>query len=105
MNPMCRPGSSSALISDRAAGFLRCAALAITPLAIIGCANIEETVPPVATLAVRGKDTSQLEAGRSLYLQKCAGCHVAAPVRKHPASDWPRIMGIMSERADRKSVV
>jgi mono/diheme cytochrome c family protein len=79
--------------------WLRFGALALTSVALVGCVTIKETVPPVATLAVRGKNTGQLETGRSLYLQKCAGCHVAATVREHPASDWPDIIGIMSKKA------
>lgn len=74
-------------------------AIVIASLLFGGCATIEERVPPVATLAVRAKSIGQLETGRSLYLQKCASCHVAETIRDHAASEWPEIMVTMSPKA------
>ena len=78
---------------------LRFASSVFGLLAIAGCASLDETVPPAATLVSRGKSTPQLESGRQVYLQHCTRCHVAATVRDYPASDWPRILSEMAVKA------
>jgi uncharacterized membrane protein len=73
--------------------------LGLALCAVGGCANLDETVPPVAALAIRGMDTAQLEDGRMIYLRKCTHCHVAEPVRKHATTAWPGILAEMAPKA------
>ena len=78
---------------------LRTALLIFATLLISGCANMDTTVPPVATLTARGKDIASLESGRRIYLENCTRCHVAEPVQKFSAARWPGIIADMGARA------
>jgi mono/diheme cytochrome c family protein len=68
-------------------------------LIVAGCVSMETTVPPVATLSVRGKDTAMLESGRRIYLDNCTRCHVAEPVGKFSVARWPGIIADMGARS------
>ncbi len=93
---MSRRDSSSAS-GSKAGAHLKRLAVAAATLALASCAGIETAAPPVATLAARGRDTAQLEAGRVVYLENCTRCHTPEPVRKYSAARWP---GIIAEMAD-----
>lgn len=68
--------------------------------------------PPHATAADAQRASvalAELEAGRSLLLEKCGRCHVAPHPKKYRAVDWPAKVGDMEERskidpAQRKSI-
>ena len=66
--------------------------------------TLDTAVPPVPTLAVHGKDTGTLEAGRRIYLESCTHCHKAEPVRDYAAARWPGIIGDMGERSKLSAV-
>jgi mono/diheme cytochrome c family protein len=96
MNPMSKVASFSDSASSRGTSLaLACAVV----FALASCASIDTAAPPVAALAVHGKDTATLENGRRIYLGSCTHCHVAQSVRDYAAARWPGIVTDMGERA------
>ncbi len=65
---------------------------------LTGCASINLSVPPVATVApaADAEMRAQLEQGRAIYLTKCARCHAPEPVREYSAKQWKVILEKMS---------
>jgi hypothetical protein len=59
--------------------------------------------PPPHATAVDAQRASvalaELEAGRTLLLEKCGRCHVAPHPKKYAAMEWPAKVGDMEERA------
>jgi mono/diheme cytochrome c family protein len=68
-------------------------------LSLASCVSLETAVPPVATLAVQGRNTETLEAGRNVYLDRCTHCHSPQPVGEYAVSRWPTIIAEMAERS------
>jgi cytochrome c5 len=83
---------------------LRGTALALAGIALAACAGA--TPPPVmasdaSRAAARwpGTDRAQLEAGRTLYLERCSSCHVPVDPASIAADEWPARVAEMRERA------
>jgi len=58
--------------------------------------------PPVATEgdAARARVAlAELAHGRKLLIARCSGCHTTPLPSDHVASDWPRALDDMAERA------
>ena len=96
MNPMCKPGSSSALTSNPARGERR--GLWRAPLLFLlgGCSGLEQAAPVVS--ASPGHSSAELAAGRRIYTQQCTACHVAEPVSDYSRAEWAKILPDMAER-------
>ncbi len=68
-------------------------------LGLASCVSLETAAPRVAELA--GGVTASvaaLEAGRILYVGRCAKCHAVEPVAKYGAGEWESILPDMAER-------
>ena len=69
-------------------------------LAIVGCAP---RTPPAVTAndAARANvEIAELQQGRTLLVQKCGNaCHATPMPASHPASEWPKKLDEMSDRA------
>jgi hypothetical protein len=70
-----------------------------------GCAA---TIPPPHPTTVdesraraRWPATSlaRLEQGRSLYVERCAACHILYAPSAHSSAEWPELLGEMAEKA------
>jgi cytochrome c2 len=60
--------------------------------------------PPVNAAFLRAShrkesDTRALEAGRTIFVNRCIACHALPKVAAHDAGRIPRIVGVMSNRA------
>lgn len=66
---------------------------------LTACASVENAAPPVATFAAQstGAKRAQLEQGRTIYVTKCAKCHVPEPVHRYSPSRWEGILAEMTE--------
>ena len=65
---------------------------------VAGCAG----APPVATGADAQRShvaLAELQAGRSMLVQKCGGCHLAPLPSEHARFEWPKQLDEMSDRA------
>jgi hypothetical protein len=73
-----------------------------------GCESTNDVPPPVTVrLAARighGQrvDVATLQQGRSLFVSRCIECHTLPRVSEHSASDWPRLIDEMADRANLK---
>ncbi len=72
---------------------------AIAALVLGGCVAIETLAPPVTPALAGGASATTLEAGRSLYVGRCAKCHSVDPVGKYSAPRWREIIADMAERS------
>lgn len=45
---------------------------------------------------------AQLQHGRTLFASRCIECHALPAVTAHNASEWPRLIDEMAERASLK---
>jgi cytochrome c5 len=79
-------------------------AIALAGIALTACAGA--TPPPVnagdaSRAAARwpGTDRAQLESGRTLYLERCSGCHAPVDPASIAADAWPAHLAEMRERA------
>jgi len=70
----------------------------LTSLTLSGCVAIETLAPPVSFAMAGGADTSTLEAGRRLYVGRCAACHSVDPVGSHSSARWREIIEDMAGR-------
>src|SRR5262249_61671387 len=75
--------------------------LALAALSFVGCATQSNPAFPTAAVAARksGSELALLEHGRTLYAARCTECHVARPVTKFSASQWPAGVARMAPRA------
>lgn len=68
----------------------------------LGCAAglPEPTAAQVAAAASRGQTVSleELRRGRSLYAERCSGCHALKHPTEHPPDVWPREVEEMREK-------
>lgn len=64
-----------------------------------GCARTTLPRPTAADATRAGTTLAELEHGRSLYLNHCAGCHQPVAPSAKPASEWPAHVTEMQERA------
>ncbi len=103
---MCKQGSFSASISRRPGVWWQRRGRNPAPLTLLvvlvpilvlfqGCTSVESIAPSVARIPVPG-NTAVLTQGRQIYLGQCTACHVAEPVAKYSAGQWP---GIIREMA------
>jgi mono/diheme cytochrome c family protein len=61
---------------------------------------VENAAPLVSRLDTTGAPTSQLEAGRTIYVSQCAHCHKPMPIREFTYDDWTgKIIPQMSKKA------
>jgi len=75
----------------------------VLALAALGCTK----PPPAPTTAdvsrvearFPGLTLAELQSGRDLYRARCGSCHVLYHPATHGATDWPRLLGEMAERA------
>lgn len=76
------------------------AALAV--FALGGCVAIETLAPPVtpAMVSTARASTADLEAGRRIYVGRCASCHSIDPVAKYTTSRWREIVDDMADRTE-----
>jgi mono/diheme cytochrome c family protein len=70
----------------------------------LGCSTTSAPVvspADVSRAAARwpGTDQAQLEAGRSLYLERCSSCHAPVEPGSIAADQWPAHVEDMRERA------
>jgi cytochrome c5 len=74
--------------------------LVVTLVAGTGCAR---RMPPMVTTADAQRTHVQmadLEAGRTVLIRKCGGCHQPPLPTDHTAADWPSKLDEMSSRAN-----
>ena len=79
-------------------------ALPVCALLLAGCETNSKLAPPVNTAFLRAShrkdsDTLALEAGRTIFVNRCIACHALPKVAAHDAERIPRIVGVMSKRA------
>lgn len=74
---------------------------AVSALALGGCVAVEKLAPPVTASMSGSAGTSPatLEAGRRLYVGRCASCHSIDPVSKYSAARWREIIADMAHRS------
>jgi mono/diheme cytochrome c family protein len=61
---------------------------------------VEDAAPLISRLDPTGAPTSQLEAGRTIYVGQCAHCHKPMPIREFTDDDWTgKIIPQMSKKA------
>ena len=73
------------------------ASLLAAVLALAACVSLEQSAPPVEMLS-GGADRSTLQAGREIYITRCAKCHAVEPVTKYSLKEWTEIMPEMAEK-------
>ena len=75
--------------------------IALTGLFLGGCVTPSNPAFPSAEIAAQktGVDRALLARGRTIYATRCTECHVARPVRKFSASEWPQLVARMAPRA------
>jgi mono/diheme cytochrome c family protein len=49
---------------------------------------VEQAAPPVSGLGPSDARTSDLEAGRAVYVGQCAHCHNPMPIQEFATEDW-----------------
>jgi cytochrome c5 len=76
---------------------------------LAGCQSTSSgpAAPPVtaavlASGARQHADAAMLEAGRSLFIGRCARCHALPNVAEHGTQQWPGIVAKMSKRSGLK---
>lgn len=90
-------------VSSPATRFSRSALVALLALGVAACGASVVPVPAPADAeraAARWADADldQLTAGRTLYVQKCSGCHtLVAPHARSPEA-WPAMVDAMARR-------
>lgn len=72
---------------------------AMCALVLSGCVATETLAPPVTPKMAAGANTATLEAGRQLYVGRCAKCHSVDPVAKFSAPRWREIISEMAGRS------
>jgi cytochrome c5 len=75
--------------------------------AIAGSGTTSATAPPITPPMIRTGarqhvDAASLTSGRSLFLNRCAHCHMLPAVGKESPENWPRIVAKMSKRSGLK---
>jgi hypothetical protein len=94
-------------------------AAAILLLLSLGFAACAATIPPPhptaadegrARIRWPGTTLATLQQGRSLFVERCAGCHSLPSPSAHSAADWPGLLGEMADKArlegpDREAVL
>jgi len=75
--------------------------LALAALSFVGCATQSNSAFPTAEIAARksGTELALLARGRTIYATRCTECHVARPVTRFSASEWPAEVARMAPRA------
>lgn len=70
-------------------------------VALSGCAAVGERAPQVtpAMASSTGISVRELQAGRRIYVGRCASCHSLYPVAKYDVSRWRQIVIDESARA------
>lgn len=81
-------------------------ALALTVAVAVATGACRPSAPPVTAARAAWAERQwpsatvhDLEAGRSLYLAKCSGCHRPPAPADHAPADWPGEIAEMRERA------
>ena len=77
--------------------FILRAGLLMAVLVLAACVSLEQSAPPVALLS-GGADRSTLQAGRDIYITRCAKCHAVEPVSKYSLKEWGEILPEMAEK-------
>ena len=65
---------------------------------VIGCASSLPSVTPTDAERV-GVAFESLQAGRTLYVSKCSGCHALILPNAHTDEEWAHEVDEMAERA------
>jgi mono/diheme cytochrome c family protein len=75
--------------------------LAFAALSFTGCATQSKPAFPTAEVVARksGSEVAVLERGRTIYATRCTECHVARPVTRFSAGEWPAQVARMAPRA------
>jgi hypothetical protein len=75
---------------------------ALAAVVLSGCVSIEKLAPPVtpAMAGSGGASVHELEAGRRIYVGRCASCHSIDPVAKYTAARWRGIVLDMADEAE-----
>jgi len=69
-----------------------------------GCTTIGEQVPEVTSIMInaagqRGIETSSLQIGRQLFLERCGDCHALQAPGGRNSMQWRTVMNVMAPRA------
>ena len=71
---------------------------------LLGLAACAATLPPLTPKQVswagsQGISAQEIETGRTLYVNKCSGCHNIVPPEKHSLDEWTGFLNKMAHRA------
>lgn len=82
---------------------MRLGAFIVAGMVIAGCGPVAPRVTPQHAQWAAGQWPAvtmvELERGRTLYVQKCSGCHRPPAPGDHSPADWPGEVAEMRERA------
>jgi len=81
----------------------------LAAIAFAGCESTSTPKAPAVTAAMANPggrqqiDLALLNAGRSAFVTRCAGCHALPGVNEHSRDEWPGIVTAMAKRSGLKT--
>ena len=84
--------------------FLILIALPVCAFILAGCETSSQSAPPVNAAFLRtthrkDSDARTLDAGRTVFVNRCIACHALPNVANYDAGRIPGIVGFMADRA------